>query len=93
MLGVRTCDQTGFSPRSVPSARRSLHSSARSRGYRLPWSHQDRIEDDMRKRGLPSPDRADAMAIAFAGRANAAPMDVESHAGESITGDLVTKAW
>lgn len=39
-------------------------------------------KDDMRKRGLPSPDRADAMAIAFAGRANAAPMDVESHAGE-----------
>jgi hypothetical protein len=43
-------------------------------------------KDDMRKRGLPSPDRADAMAIAFAGRANAAPMNVESHAGESITG-------
>ena len=43
-------------------------------------------KDDMRKRGLPSPDRADAMAIAFAGKANAAPMNVESHAGESITG-------
>jgi hypothetical protein len=25
-------------------------------------------KDDMRKRGLPSPDRADAMAIAFAGK-------------------------
>jgi phage terminase large subunit len=50
-------------------------------------------KDDMRKRGLPSPDRADAMAIAFASRANAAPMNVESHAGESITGDLMTKAW
>jgi hypothetical protein len=50
-------------------------------------------KDDMRKRGLPSPDRADAMAIAFAGRANAAPLNVESHAGESITGDLMTKAW
>ena len=37
--------------------------------------------DDMRKRGLPSPDRADAMAIAFAGRANAAPMSAESDAG------------
>ena len=49
-------------------------------------------KDDMRKRGLPSPDRADAMAIAFAGRANAAPMNVESHA-ESITGDLMSKAW
>jgi hypothetical protein len=48
-------------------------------------------KDDMRKRGLPSPDRADAMAIAFAGRANAAPINVESHAGESIAGDLMTK--
>jgi hypothetical protein len=47
----------------------------------------------MRKRGLPSPDKADAMAIAFDGRANAAPMNVEGHAGESITGDLMTKAW
>jgi hypothetical protein len=43
-------------------------------------------KDDMRKRGLPSPDRADAMAIAFAGRANAAPMNAESHAGESTQG-------
>jgi hypothetical protein len=50
-------------------------------------------KDDMRKRCLPSPDRADAMAIGFAGSANAAPINVESHAGESITGDLVTKAW
>jgi hypothetical protein len=50
-------------------------------------------KDDMRKRCLPSPDRADCAAIAFAGRANAAPINVESHAGESITGDLMTKAW
>jgi hypothetical protein len=28
-----------------------------------------------------------------AGRANSAPMNVESHAGKSITGDLMTKAW
>jgi hypothetical protein len=28
----------------------------------------------------------------FSGKANAAPIDVESHAGESITGDLMTKA-
>jgi hypothetical protein len=59
-------------------------------------SHLGKIRkssDDMRKRGLPSPARADAMAIAFADRANAAPMNVESHAGESITGDLMTKAW
>jgi hypothetical protein len=47
----------------------------------------------MRKRGLPSPDRADAMAIALAGRANAVQMNVEGHAGESITGDVMTKAW
>ena len=33
-------------------------------------------KDDMRKRGLPSPDRADCAAIAFAGRANAAPINV-----------------
>lgn len=50
-------------------------------------------KDDMRKRGLLSPDRADAMAIAFAGRADAAPMNVEGHSGESITGDLMTEAW
>jgi hypothetical protein len=29
----------------------------------------------------------------FSGRASAAPINVESHAGESITGDLMTKAW
>jgi hypothetical protein len=50
-------------------------------------------KDDIRKRGLPSPDRADTAAIAFSARANAVPMIVESHAGESITGDLMTKAW
>ena len=61
-------------------------------GHRLPRPDQDReSKDDMRKRGLPSPDRADAMAIAFAGRANAAPMNVESHSGESITGDLMSR--
>jgi hypothetical protein len=32
----------------------------------------------MQQRGLPSPDRADAMAIAFAGKANAVPMNMES---------------
>ena len=61
-------------------------------GHRLPRPDQDReSKDDMRKRGLPSPDSADAMAIAFAGRANAAPMNVESHSGESITGDLMSR--
>jgi hypothetical protein len=71
----------------------SLPSSARSSGASTHVAAKIESKDDMRKRGLPSPDRADAMAIAFAGRANAAPMNVESHAGESITGDLMTKAW
>jgi hypothetical protein len=55
-----------------------------------------RIEakDDMRKRGLLSPDRADTVAIAFSARAQGgSPIDVQSHSGESITGHLMTKAW
>jgi hypothetical protein len=51
-------------------------------------------KDDMRKRGMPSPDRADTVAMAFSRRADGGgPVDIESHAGESITGDLMTKAW
>jgi len=50
-------------------------------------------KNDMRKRGLPSPDRADTAAMLFSGRARGGRIDVESHAGESITGDLMTKAW
>jgi hypothetical protein len=51
-------------------------------------------KDDMRKRGMPSPDRADAIAQAFSRRGGASvAIDVEGHAGESITGDLMTKAW
>jgi phage terminase large subunit len=50
-------------------------------------------KEDMRNRGMPSPDRADAVAQAFSRRGSAAPIDVESHAGEGITGDLMTKAW
>jgi hypothetical protein len=51
-------------------------------------------KDDVRKRGLPSPDRADTVAMAFSARAQGgSKVDVESHAGESITGDLMTKAW
>ena len=49
-------------------------------------------KDDMRKRGVPSPDRADALAYAFA-YVDLPEVDVESHAGESITGNLMTKAW
>jgi hypothetical protein len=47
-----------------------------------------RIEskDDMRKRGMPPPDRADTVAMAFSRRAQrGGPIDVSSHAGESIT--------
>jgi hypothetical protein len=49
-------------------------------------------KDDMRKRGLLSPDRADALAYAFA-QVEITGVDVESHAGESITGDLMNKSW
>ena len=45
----------------------------------------------MCKRGLSSPDRADALAYAFA-RVEITGIDVESHAGES-TGNLMRKAW
>ena len=51
-------------------------------------------KDDMRRRGMPSPDRADVCAMAFSRRAHGGgPIDVESNAGERITGDLMTKAW
>ena len=50
-------------------------------------------KDEMRKRGLPSPGRADAVAQAFSRRVQAGSFEMGSHAGESITGDLMTKAW
>ena len=50
-------------------------------------------KEDMRKRGMPSPDRADTVAQAFSRRGSAGPLNVESYAGESITDDLMTKAW
>jgi hypothetical protein len=55
---------------------------------------QVETKDQMRARGLPSLDRADALAYAFADvvTLDVAPIDVESHAGESIRGDLMTKA-
>src|SRR5215213_5219438 len=44
-------------------------------------------KDDMRKRGLPSPDRADALAMVMSRRATGGPkVDVEAHQGESTTG-------
>jgi hypothetical protein len=51
-------------------------------------------KDDMRKRGMPSPDRADTLAMVVSRRATGGlAIDIESHRGESITGDLMTKAW
>jgi hypothetical protein len=50
-------------------------------------------KDDMHKRGMPSPDRADTVAMAFSRRGNAAPADFASHRCESISWDLMTKAW
>ena len=47
---------------------------------------------EMRACGLPSPDRADAVAYAFA-HVDLPTVDVEAHQGESITGDLMQKAW
>lgn len=49
-------------------------------------------KEEMRKRNLPSPDRADALAYAFA-QVDMVGVDVQSHKGESITEDLMTKAW
>ena len=47
---------------------------------------------EMRARGLSSPDRADALAYAFA-HVDIPVVNVESHQGESVTGDLMQKAW
>jgi hypothetical protein len=48
----------------------------------------------MRKRGMPSLDRADAVAQGFSRRGGVSvAVDVESHASESITENLMTKAW
>jgi hypothetical protein len=49
-------------------------------------------KDDMRKRGLPSPNRADNAAMLFSGRAHGRPVDGESRAGESIAGRPDDKA-
>jgi hypothetical protein len=42
---------------------------------------------------MPSPDRADTMPRCSLAGGSAAPIKVESNAAESITGDLMTKAW
>jgi hypothetical protein len=53
---------------------------------------QVETKEEMRKRALPSPHRADALAYSFS-YMDAASVDIESHAGESITGVLMPKAW
>jgi hypothetical protein len=62
--------------------------------WKLASKGKIRVEskEEMRKRGVPSPDRGDALMMVFAIAARVV-VDVESHAGEGITGDLMTKAW
>jgi hypothetical protein len=51
-------------------------------------------KDEMRQRGLPSPDRADTLAMVMSRRATGGlKVDIYSHPGESITGDLMQRAW
>jgi hypothetical protein len=54
--------------------------------WKLTSRGQIQIEskDEMRERGMPSPDRADALAYV-----DAQAIDVESHTGGSITGELM----
>jgi hypothetical protein len=64
----------------------------------LSWSRfQGRVriesKEEMRKRGVPSPDRADGVMMVFATERRSPDIDVEAHRGESITGDLMTRAW
>ena len=49
-------------------------------------------KDDMRKRGMPSPDRADAVMMPWAASA-IATVDVGCHQGGSITSDLLGAEW
>lgn len=60
---------------------------------RLPRSDQGRIQSRHAQARAALPRPADTVAMAFSRRAQAGPIDVASHAGESITGDLMTKAW
>jgi hypothetical protein len=73
---------------------KELAKQLRNIKWKLTSSGQYRVEtkDEMKARGLPSPDRADALAYAFA-YVDLTPVDVDSHKGESITGDLMTRAW
>ena len=49
--------------------------------------------DDMCKRELPSPDRADSSPGRFAPTLRVGVVNVEDHAGHSTTGNLMEKAW
>ncbi|MDX6257331.1 MAG: hypothetical protein QOJ11_3665 [Frankiales bacterium] len=46
----------------------------------------------MRKRGIPSPDRADALVMAWR-RGSSTQIDVEEHGGGSITRDVLDMQW
>ena len=50
-------------------------------------------KDDMRKRGMPSPDRADALAMAWSRVNTGTGSDVFEAPAETLTGDLLDKAW
>jgi len=49
-------------------------------------------KDEIRKRGLPSPDRADALVYAFF-QNQSSVIDVNSHKGLAVTGDLLNAQW
>ena len=59
--------------------------------WKLDSKGRVRIEskEEMRKRGVPSPDRADGVMMVFATERRSPDIDVEAHRGESITGDLM----
>ena len=63
--------------------------------WKLDSKGRVRIEskEEMRKRGVPRPDRADGVMMVFATERRSPDIDVEAHRGESITGDLMTRAW
>lgn len=49
-------------------------------------------KDDIKKRGMPSPDRVDALMMTLQD-AGLASIEVDAHNGESIMDDIMTKAW
>jgi hypothetical protein len=63
--------------------------------WKLDSKGRVRIEskEEMRKRGVPSRDRADGVMMVFATECRSPDIDVEAHRGESIIGDLMTRAW